>query len=156
MYQNRERIEPLLLRYNIPLLSEEQIDDLERMALAMEQSTDIETFLALDRDFHLSCCRAAETTVLEETVVRLWNRTQHYRRAYTRLFRSTGDRSVHHEHHLLVSAIRRRDLDEQDGILVHGEDRDDRKQQDHKAAGDDALRPETIIQLAAKPGAKCA
>lgn len=118
MYQIRERIEPLLLRYNIPLLSEEQIDDLERMALAMEQSTDIETFLALDRDFHLSCCRAAETTVLEETVVRLWNRTQHYRRAYTRLFRSTGDRSVHHEHHLLVSAIRRRDLDEAERVLA--------------------------------------
>ena len=118
MYQIRERIEPLLLRYNIPLLTEESIDDLERMALTMESSADVETFLALDREFHLSCYAAAETTVLGDTVLRLWNRTQHYRRAYTRLFRSEGDRSVHHEHHLLVSAIRRRDLDEAERVLA--------------------------------------
>jgi DNA-binding GntR family transcriptional regulator len=118
MYQMRERIEPLLLRYNIPLLTGETIDDLERMALTMESSADVETFLALDREFHLSCYAAAETTVLGDTVLRLWNRTQHYRRAYTRLFRSEGDRSVHHEHHLLVSAIRRRDLDEAERVLA--------------------------------------
>jgi DNA-binding GntR family transcriptional regulator len=118
MYQIRERIEPLLLRYNIPLLGDEQIDDLERMALTMESSADVEAFLALDREFHLSCYAAAETSVLGDTVLRLWNRTQHYRRAYTRLFRSEGDRSVHHEHHLLVSAIRRRDLDEAERVLA--------------------------------------
>jgi DNA-binding GntR family transcriptional regulator len=118
MYQIRERIEPLLLRYNIPLLGDEQVDDLERMALTMESSADVEAFLMLDREFHLSCYAAAETTVLGDTVLRLWNRTQHYRRAYTRLFRSEGDRSVHHEHHLLVSAIRRRDLDEAERVLA--------------------------------------
>jgi DNA-binding GntR family transcriptional regulator len=118
MYQIRERIEPLLLRYNIPLLTDEQIDELEHMAQTMESSADVETFLALDREFHLSCYSAAETSVLGDTVLRLWNRTQHYRRAYTRLFRSEGDRSVHHEHHLLVSAIRRRDLDEAERVLA--------------------------------------
>lgn len=118
MYQIRERIEPLLLRYNIPLLTDEQIDELEHMAQTMESSADVEAFLALDREFHLSCYRAAETSVLGDTVLRLWNRTQHYRRAYTRLFRSEGDRSVHHEHHLLVSAIRRRDLDEAERVLA--------------------------------------
>lgn len=118
MYQIRERIEPLLLRYNVPLLTDAHIDELEHMALAMETSEDVETFLELDRRFHLGCYSAAETTVLGETVQRLWNRTQHYRRAYTRLFRSEGDRSVHHEHHLLVSAIRRRDLDEAERVLA--------------------------------------
>lgn len=118
MYQMRERIEPLLLRYNIPLLSDEQIADLERMASTMESSDDVEDFLAIDREFHLSCYEAAQTSVLGDTVRRLWNRTQHYRRAYTRLFRSEGDNSVHHEHHLLVSAIRRRDLDEAERVLA--------------------------------------
>jgi DNA-binding GntR family transcriptional regulator len=118
MYQMRERIEPLLLRYNIPLLSDAQIGELETLAMAMEHTDDVERFLVLDREFHLACYTAAETTVLGDTVLRLWNRTQHYRRAYTRLFRSEGDRSVHHEHHLLVSAIRRRDLDEAERVLA--------------------------------------
>ena len=118
MYQMRERIEPLLLRYNIPLLSDERIADLDRMASTMESSDDVEDFLAIDREFHLSCYEAAPTSVLGDTVRRLWNRTQHYRRAYTRLFRSEGDHSVHHEHHLLVSAIRRRDLDEAERVLA--------------------------------------
>ena len=118
LYRIRERIEPLLLRYNVPLLGEEDLDALERLAEAMEASADVEQFLALDREFHLSCYTAAETSVLGETVLRLWNRTQHYRRAFTRMFRSEGDRSVHHEHHLLVSALRRRDLDEAERVLA--------------------------------------
>ena len=118
MYQIRERIEPLLLRFNIPLLSAESIDALEVLADAMETSEDVEQFLRLDREFHLSCYTAAQTSVLGDTVLQLWNRTQHYRRAFTRVFRSEGDRSVHHEHQLLVSAIRRGDVDEAERILA--------------------------------------
>jgi len=111
-------IEPLLLRYNVPLLSEQQIDELERLATMMEGATDLEDFIALDREFHLSSYALAETTVLGDTVMRLWNRTQHYSRAFMRVFRTEGDRSVHLEHHLLVSAIRRRDLDESERVLA--------------------------------------
>ena len=118
MYQIRERLEPLLLRYNVPLLTEEQIDALERLVLEMENSADEEQFLRLDREFHLSCYSAATTSTLRETTLRLWNRTQHYRRAFIHVFRTEGDRSVHHEHHLLVSAIRRRDLDEAERVLA--------------------------------------
>ncbi|MFC5503170.1 GntR family transcriptional regulator [Lysinimonas soli] len=118
MYQIRERIEPLLLRYSIPKLTDETIDRLERLAQQMEQSTDIEQFLRLDREFHLSGYAAAETAVLGGLVEQLWNRTQHYRRAFTRVFRSEGDRSVHHDHHLLVHAIRRGDLDEAERVLL--------------------------------------
>jgi DNA-binding GntR family transcriptional regulator len=118
MYQIRERLEPLLLRLNVPLMTEPTIDALERRADAMERSDDVEQFLRLDREFHLSCYTAAETSVLGEMVLNLWNRTQHYRRAFTRVFRSEGDRSVHHEHHLLVSAIRRRDADEAERTLA--------------------------------------
>ena len=118
MYQIRERIEPLLLRLNVPLMSEEQIEHLGQLADAMEGSGDVEDFLRLDREFHLSCYQAAPTSVLGDMVLRLWNRTQHYRRAFTRVFRSEGDRSVHHEHQLLVSAIRRRDADEAERVLA--------------------------------------
>lgn len=118
MYRMRERLEPLLLGLNIPLLSDVQIVGLARLADAMEASDDVERFLELDRDFHLSCLEAAQTTVLGETVRSLWNRTQHYRRAATRLFYAEGDRSVHHDHQLLVGAIRRRDVEEAERVLA--------------------------------------
>ncbi len=117
MYQIRERIEPLLLRFNVPLMTDEAIDELDRLAYAME-TADVEDFLVLDRAFHLSCYDNASTSVLHDMVMQLWNRTQHYRRAFTRLFRSEGDVSVHHEHHLLVSAIRRRDQDDAEQVLA--------------------------------------
>ena len=119
MYQIRERIEPLLLRYSIPALDAAAIDQLQRLADEMESSPDIEEFLRLDREFHLGSYAGAHTSVLGEMVEQLWNRTQHYRRAFTRVFRSEGDRSVHHDHQLLVHAIRRGDLDEAERVL-HG------------------------------------
>jgi len=118
MYRMRERLEPLLLGLNIPLLTAAQIEGLARLTDAMEATDDVEHFLELDRDFHLSCLDAAQTTVLGETVRSLWNRTQHYRRAATRLFYADGDRSVHHDHQLLVGAIRRRDVEEAERVLA--------------------------------------
>lgn len=118
MYQIRERIEPLLLRFNVPLLSDEFIDELEVLATQIEHSTDIEDFITLDRQFHLSMYGVADTSLLGDIVLRLWNRTHHYRRAFTRVFRRGDDQSVHYEHHLLVSAIRRRDLDEAERVLA--------------------------------------
>ena len=118
MYQMRERLEPLLLRLNVPLIADSDIDGLELLADAMEQSDDVERFLRLDREFHLSCLEAAPTTVLGDSVRSLWNRTQHYRRAVTRLFYSDGDRSVHYDHHLIVGALRRRDDEEAERVLA--------------------------------------
>lgn len=117
MYQIRERLEPLLLRYNLAAINNESIDGLEILVARMEQSDDIEEFLSLDREFHLTCYSFVKTSVLGDTVLQLWNRTQHYRRAFTRVFRLEGDRSVHHEHRLVVSAIRRRDDDQAESIL---------------------------------------
>jgi DNA-binding GntR family transcriptional regulator len=118
MYQVRERIEPLLLRYSVPELDDLQIDELDRLATAMEHTTSLEEFIALDREFHLASYSGASTTMLGDTVLRLWNRTQHYRRAFMRVYSGAGDRSVHHEHHLLVSAMGRRDLDECERVLA--------------------------------------
>lgn len=117
MYQIRERIEPLLLRFNVPLVPDEELARLQGLATAME-SADVEEFLALDRDFHLSCYAFAPTSVLHDLAVQLWNRTQHYRRAFTRVFRAEGDRSAHHDHHLIVAALRRRDADEAERVLA--------------------------------------
>lgn len=117
MYQLRERIEPLLLRFNAPLVPDDELARLEELATAME-TADVEEFLALDRDFHLSCYAFAPTSVLHDLAVQLWNRTQHYRRAFTRVFRAEGDRSAHHDHHLIVAALRRRDAEEAERVLA--------------------------------------
>lgn len=118
MYRIRERLEPLLLGMNVPRLSQDDADGLELLAESMENSTDVERFLRLDREFHLSCLQKVQTTVLGPTVLNLWNRTQHYRRAATRLFYLEQDRSVHYDHHLIVSAIRLGDADEAEQVLA--------------------------------------
>jgi len=118
LYEMRERLEPLALRMNTPLVSAAEVEHLEALADGMEAATDVETFLRLDREFHLSCLRCTNTIVLGDTVESLWNRTQHYRRAVTRRFFADGDRSVHHDHHLIVGALRRRDADEAEQVLA--------------------------------------
>ncbi|HWH98155.1 MAG TPA: GntR family transcriptional regulator [Pseudolysinimonas sp.] len=118
LYRIRERIEPLLLTFSAPALSSAAIDRLAELADAMESADDVEEFLRLDREFHLGSYAEADTAVLGDLVLGLWNRTQHYRRAFTRVFRSSGDRSAHYDHHLLVGAFRRGDTEEAERILA--------------------------------------
>lgn len=118
LYRIRERIEPLLLSYSVPHLDDAQIDRLATLADEMEIAGDVEEFLRLDRQFHLGSYAGADTAVLGDLVLGLWNRTQHYRRAFTRVFRSAGERTVHHDHHLLVAAFRRRDIEEAERTLA--------------------------------------
>ncbi len=117
MYQIRERIEPLLLRLSIPHLTKSKIDQLADLAERMEKNKEVEVFLKLDREFHLLSYSGADTLLLGEMVARLWNTTQHYRRAYTRLLASDGFKPVHFEHHLLLSAILKNDVEDAERIL---------------------------------------
>lgn len=118
MYQMRERIEPLLLRYSAASLGDDVISQLQDLADAMQQSPDVEQFIRLDRKFHLLSYSAASTIMLGDTIIRLWNRTQHYRRAYTRMFRAERDDSVHYDHLLLVAALRNRDAEDAERVLA--------------------------------------
>ncbi len=117
MYQMREQLEPLLLRYSASSLPVEACEHLQLLADAMQHSADVEQFMRLDREFHLLTYSAASTIVLGDTILQLWNRTQHYRRAYSRMFRAEGDDSVHHEHQLLVAALRNRDTEYAEQVL---------------------------------------
>ena len=90
MYQLRERIEPLLLRLSIPHITDSLIAELQDLVVQMEATTDVETFLRLDRQFHLLSYSKAETVLVGEMVNRLWNTTQHYRRAYSQMMAATS------------------------------------------------------------------
>lgn len=117
MYQLRERIEPLLLRLSIPHLTSSVLEELQELIAQMESTTDVERFLKLDRRFHLLTYSRAETVLVGEMVNRLWNTTQHYRRAYSQMMAATSFKPAHYEHHLLLSAIINKDVDDAERIL---------------------------------------
>ena len=117
LYQIRERVEPLLLRYSIPALTREDVESLTALGAQMQETTQVEEFLRLDRRFHLLSYSAANTALLGDMVQRLWNTTQHYRRAYTLLLAPDGTRTAHYEHQLLIGAIARGDADDAERLL---------------------------------------
>ncbi|SJM71060.1 GntR family transcriptional regulator [Gulosibacter sp. 10] len=118
LYRVRERLEPLLLTMSIPGLTPEVVDELRRLADAMGGAVSPEEFLRLDTEFHALTYSGAGTIWLGEQVRRLWNRTQHYRRAFAVLVRAEGDEVVDHDHQLLVAAIAAGDAEEAGSVLA--------------------------------------
>ncbi|WP_341783013.1 GntR family transcriptional regulator [Leucobacter weissii] len=118
VYQVRERVEPLLLRMSMPGLDAETRDRLLPLVEAMRQEPQVEEFLRLDREFHMLTYSGAESTILGDLVERLWNTTQHYRRAFTLLGTERTSRTVHLEHEMLALAILRDDPDGAERVLL--------------------------------------
>ncbi len=117
-YEIRERLEPLLLRESMAALTPEDIARMRGLAEEMELRPEVETFLRLDREFHLLSYSRAKTVLLSSIIDRLWNTTQHYRRAFAVLVGAKGRQVVHYEHLLLVDAIERGDSEDAQRILA--------------------------------------
>ena len=117
-YLIRERIEPLLLRESMAHLTPEEVERLGELTAAMESGTDVAAFMRLDREFHLLAYSAAPNGTLAEIIHRLWNTTQHYRRAYSEMVRGTSLDVTHLEHRLLVDAITRGDAEDAERTLT--------------------------------------
>lgn len=117
LYQIRERIEPLMLRMSLPNLTDEHISMLMTIQKQLEEVKSIEDFLELDRQFHLLTYEGTSTMLLGPMVERLWNTTQHYRRAYSKMLALEGFKAAHLEHALLLNAIGRRDVDDAERVL---------------------------------------
>lgn len=109
IYQMRERLEPLALSESIPHLKADDLAGLERTQEQIEGNSDIAAFLALDRAFHLSSYSGCPIEQLGSVVTRLWNSTQHYRRAFVALGGQERMWVVNAEHRLILDAIRRGD-----------------------------------------------
>jgi len=108
-YRMRERLEPLTLIESLPHLTDAQIDHMQSLQEEIELNTDVSHFLVLDREFHLTSYAGCPSEMLLSTTVRLWNSTQHYRRAFMLLAGNDRAAIVNAEHRLLLDAIRRRD-----------------------------------------------
>jgi DNA-binding GntR family transcriptional regulator len=109
IYQMRERLEPLALAESLPLLSESDLARLDELQTRIEANTDLNSFLALDREFHLLTYSGCTIEALTAMVTRMWNSTQHYRRAFVRIGGSGRAWVINSEHRLLLDAIERRD-----------------------------------------------
>lgn len=117
MYQIRERIEPLMLRLSIPHLTSGQLAQLSSLVQKLDSVVSVEDFLKLDMEFHLLTYAGASTAFLGNMVSRMWNTTQHYRRAYTTLLEKENFQSARYEHHLLMSAIEGGDMEGAERVL---------------------------------------
>jgi len=117
-YRMRERLEPLTLIESLLHLTTEQIAHMETIQDEIELNTDVSRFLVLDREFHMTSYAACPSEMLLATTVRLWNSTQHYRRAF--MFLAGNDRAtfVNAEHRLLLDAIGRRDPEDAERFLT--------------------------------------
>jgi DNA-binding GntR family transcriptional regulator len=117
VYRMRERLEPLALTESMPRLGPDEHAQLEEVQQRIEDNDDLEKFLDLDREFHMLTYSACDLDPLMSNVTRLWNSTQHYRRAFVAL----GGRSrmwvVNSEHRLILDAVVRRDPEDGERFL---------------------------------------
>jgi DNA-binding GntR family transcriptional regulator len=109
IYRMRERLEPLAIAESLPQLTDDDHAHLEDVQRQIEQNTDLDRFLDLDREFHLGTYAGCQIDPLTTMVTRLWNSTQHYRRAYVALGGPDRMWVVNSEHRLILDAVVRRD-----------------------------------------------
>jgi DNA-binding GntR family transcriptional regulator len=117
-YEIRERIEPLLLAESLPRLTPADVDEMRRLQDLIEGNDDVERFLVLDRAFHWASYRGHDTPQLATMVERLWDTTQHYRRAFVELSKSQGSWIITAEHRLLLESVAERDAETSAMVLA--------------------------------------
>lgn len=119
IYQMRERLEPLLLRFSAPHLGPAEVEGLSRLAQRISVvGADTDAFLALDREFHLASYAGAHTAQLGDLIQKLWNTTAPYRRAYVETWEPESRRIAYEEHHLIVAALKDADVEEAERVLA--------------------------------------
>ncbi|MGD0557181.1 MAG: GntR family transcriptional regulator [Streptosporangiaceae bacterium] len=109
LYQMRERLEPLALIESIPQLSADQLDRLAKLQARIEDVTDVREFVMLDREFHLLTYAGCAISHLHASILRMWNSTQYYRRAFVTITGPSRQWVIMAEHRLLLDAITRQD-----------------------------------------------
>ena len=121
IYQMREQLEPLLLRYSAPKLTAEDFEELERLAAEIDDDArvgDVDHFLLHDRAFHLASYARAETQQLGDLISKLWNSTAPYRRAYVATWSPELRRVASDEHSILIATLRDGDYAEAERVLA--------------------------------------
>ena len=111
LYQIRERAEPLILAESMKNLSRDAIEQMAALQDRIEQSTDPDLILSLNREFHLLSYSGCKLDTLNVMIERFWNTTQHYRRAFFRSISPARVWVVNTEHRLLLDALLNKDVE---------------------------------------------
>ena len=117
IYRMRERLEPLAIVESLEQLGPVDHERLEEVQQRIEDNDDLEKFLDLDREFHMLTYSGCSIEPLNQNVTRLWNSTQHYRRAYVALGGKNRMWVVNAEHRLILDAVVRRDATDAERFL---------------------------------------
>lgn len=117
VYRMRERLEPIAIVESMPHLDDGAHEQLEEVQRRIEDNTDVEKFLDLDREFHMLTYSGCHVDTLMTVVTRLWNSTQHHRRTYLTLAGHRAMWAVNAEHRLILDAVRRGDADDAERYL---------------------------------------
>ncbi|WP_205752275.1 GntR family transcriptional regulator [Cryptosporangium phraense] len=110
-YKIRERIEPLLLAESMRATTPADVGELVELQERIEATDDVETFLVLDRQLHWATYRNHDAPQLAQIVARLWDTTQHYRRAFSQRAWAEHRWTINSEHRLLIEAVRDSNVD---------------------------------------------
>ncbi len=107
IYKMRERLEPLALSESMERITDEQLDEAQRLANELRRlHGDPHAWMEGDRQLHLACYAGVATPRLLRTIVGFWNTTQHYRRALLSTFSERDYELQHAEHDLIIDAMR--------------------------------------------------
>jgi DNA-binding GntR family transcriptional regulator len=118
LYRMRERLEPLALTESMANLGSAEMAEISKIQHRIEQGVEVSDFLILDREFHMASYTGCSDEHLMLSVVRMWNATQHYRRAFMSLAGQGRTQIVNAEHRLLIEAINRRDTEDAELYLL--------------------------------------
>ena len=106
LYKIRERLDPLGISESIPHLTQDDLAELDDLAIKMEGlSHDYVSWMAIDRQFHLASYRGAHPRI-QSAIESYWNSTQQYRRPLVQSFEPDRFAQFNAEHRFILDALK--------------------------------------------------
>lgn len=110
LYFARALIEGETIYQAVPHLMDNDLKSLQQLIERMKQNSadgDINTYIMLNREFHLGIYRVLDNQTLIQIIQNLWERSELYRYRY--MFITHNPQRVHREHQIILDACVRRD-----------------------------------------------
>lgn len=118
VYQIRQRIEPLALEVAMPLITDEIIDRCEKLHEAMEANPDSAHWVNLNRQFHMTIYEASNQHRVVAMVRSMQDASVMAVSARIQGLPSMRE-AANKEHKALIEALRARDLDRAQAVIMH-------------------------------------
>ncbi len=116
IYRIRERLEPLAFGDSVGRLSEEQLALLAELCEETDRRRGESSWIDVDRRFHLACYAGASPR-LRRMILGFWSSTQKYRRVLQQTLSNDDYAAYHHEHLLMIEALRTGDVETGEALV---------------------------------------